>query len=359
MSFPAIPTRFVPPLFQHPLLGILKINSLQEMVFIAEWQIAQLPFLNDYRILDYLFFPGAGLIEIGLSAGKFYLNKESFQLNQMQIFNTLVFDNRRKRTIKTSIKIEKEFSHVSIYTIPRGMNEKEEKRLILHGTFILSNNLGKIINSTSVLNNISEGLECKLNPSLFYQRLAAHKVDYGPTFQVLEDISFNSSKAAGILKDIKDSHPPYLCHPTLIYGSFQLFTILLAKLAQENGYNFFYLPFGIEKITYFSASGQPKMLSIQLDVSSMKADIYLFNKKGENLLAITGFQFTRVSRLELLSSLKNDSAGLVYDAAACGIAKYVSTTLSQNFFNSDFFYDVCALIIIKATKIIDANSVSN
>lgn len=338
----------------HPLLGMIRENSKSKTMFVAEWDMKSLPFLRDYKILDYLFFPGAGLIEIALNAGKKYLMSDNVQLENMQIFSTLILEKDRNKNIKTFIKKENEKTIISIFSIPE--SSKAEKDWILHGDFILSPIVNKLEKNSLFLKTALSRCRQKLDPRIFYEELSSHMITYGHTFQSLENISFGQDEMVGILKNSENDHPPYLCHPTLLYGSFQLFTALLAKKAEENQYKFILVPNAIRKISYFHVKGYPKYINVQLNLKKMSTDIYLFNQEQEVVLAIRGFKITKIPRLELLNNLINENNQQVNKKQREGIAEHLSTKLSANKLGSDFFYDICAFIIIKATKVLDLPS---
>lgn len=342
--------------YTHPLLGMVRGNSKSKTEFVAEWDMRSIPFLKDYKILDYFFFPGAGLIEIALSAGKEYFKSDDVQLENMQIFTTLILEKNKKKEIKTFIKKEEDNINISIFSVPDPIPGRVSQEWSLHGRFILSPNVSKLDKGHLFLKNAQDSCKQKLDPSMFYNKLSSHMITYGPTFQSLEGIYFGEEEAVGAFRNRKEEHPPYLCHPTLLYGSFQLFTALLAKKAEESDYKFILVPCVIRKISYFSAKGYPKYTYVKLNLEKMSTDIYLFNQEHEIVLVIQDFEIAKLSRLELLKNLNSENGQELNKTEREGIIEHISKKLSLSKLDSDFFYDICAFIIIKATRVLDLPS---
>lgn len=335
-------------MMEHALLQQLINNSIEEKIYQAVWDKKKLPFLQDYQILGYLFFPGAGYIEVAYAAAKSTMGNQLFSLKNMQIKDTLYLHS--DESCMVTVKISKN-EKIDIYSqLPTSNRITHHASMIIEPIANNNNDLFTIAKTYPLLNS-----DNRIGQTL-YDKLRQFNIYYGSAYQTLCDISLGENIAFATFKNIVNNENFY-SHPTLLYSCFQLFTFFLAKMAINN--TIIYLPFGIKKIYYVNLEKPGVSAFVKLDDGNqndelLTFDIFLLNEDYQIVIKVEGFQVKAHRKTSLNEKMKhkseqetNTTHKKFYEMAQKLLSKPSHTDIV------DEFEQLSALILVISTRIIN------
>ncbi|WP_156435482.1 SDR family NAD(P)-dependent oxidoreductase [Leptolyngbya sp. O-77] len=283
---------------EHPLLG-QKIATPRTTLFDTQLRLDALPFLADHRIHGAIAFPGAAYLEMALAAGAKLLPSAPLQLANMVLSQPLVLDEEtgagRSRQRCGAISLQTSLSpNGTGYTVEiHSCCDDGEWTLHAHGT--LSGSVAPI--PTPNLSQLQQTHTAEIDWAALLDSFPS--VDYGPQFHGVKRVwqqaqEFPESVLAYV--QIPDSLKPqaehYKIHPALLDSCFQ---IVLA-LAPEH--SFPYVPISLDCLQFCNHSSihlWSYATVTQRTADVLTADVFLFDKQGNPVLAIAGLTAKAVS----------------------------------------------------------------
>jgi NADPH:quinone reductase-like Zn-dependent oxidoreductase/acyl carrier protein len=139
----------------------------------------------------------------------------------------------------------------------------------------------------------------------FYRAMAERGLQYGPSFQSVEQIWRRDGEAVGRLRlpDLVQSEASaYQIHPALLDACFQVLAGTLPGDGEEVLKEGVYLPVGLGKLRLFKPpSGELWVHALfqgneELDGDTLKGDVFLIDEEGQVVLEALGFRIQRVER---------------------------------------------------------------
>lgn len=216
----------------HPLLG----RRLPEPTpsWLSELSPALIPWLSDHKVAQSVIFPGAGYIEILLSAMKEVSIRKPKVLKKIQFYKALMITDAEDVRLKTVVS-----SNESCIEIFAGLGSKQGEWQLHASADLIEGSY------TTPKENPVDSLKLEDFSDIpikeLYQKFNDMGLEYGETFQSVKGLKQLGKTAIINLEVTKDSQ--YILHPALVDGAFQSMLALLDTNAESA-----YLPVSIDDI---------------------------------------------------------------------------------------------------------------
>jgi acyl transferase domain-containing protein/NADPH:quinone reductase-like Zn-dependent oxidoreductase len=255
--------------------------SLRGEVFQTELSADAAPFLADHRIEGSLLVPMTAFLELADSAVS-HSSAAGKALADVSVLSPLALPETGACTVQTIV----EDDAVRIFSL-------QGKEWKLHASCRLAEkSSGEDRHPPS---RVAAALD-PIDPAAFYQQVREHKVEFGPSFRVVESLRAGSSRSVGRVRlanrDKRDA-AHYRVHPALLDGCLQT-----ALAAAPGNFPGACLPFSIDRVETFSPAGSEawalaRVISSSESAGTVTADIDVVNDDGKLLVRITGLHLKR------------------------------------------------------------------
>jgi acyl transferase domain-containing protein/acyl carrier protein len=306
---------------RHALLGALtsapaaaRAGGTPDVVFESRIGEETPPFLRDHRVLNSAILPAAAFIELGVTAGVVACGDRP-TLKQVSIHTPLVLRPECATILQTKVTRQANDWRFEV----RSRVESEGDPLPswqLHAKGILDVHTSEVDEPTD-LAALRRQLTTVVDCDDYYQSLHARGLDYGPSFQCIQELLTDGSRVLGRVKvpsHASEDNSDYLIHPIILDGAFQT---VAASLAQA-GDDATYLPTGVESVQTFQAVGAEHWVEarVRSDAGARRrrivVDVRVFDATGKTAVRVNGLQLTRVQRAMLRRALEGDPRELIY-----------------------------------------------
>ncbi|WP_341529635.1 type I polyketide synthase [Nostoc sp. UHCC 0302] len=228
----------------HPLLGQRLRSALKETLFESELSIDLQPFLEGHQVYGMVVLPGAAYLEIALAAAKAVFGS-GVSLQQVLIQEPLIIPADTSRIVQLILTPEGEgqasFRIVSL--------TDDANSWVQHSTGKIQ--AGQIDTAPIVsLQDLQASIQEQLSVQTYYQQLRNRGLEYGQTFQGIEQLWRREGEALGRIRlpeALVSEAAGYQLHPVLVDSGFQLLFATLAGVADEDTY----LPVGLENLRVY------------------------------------------------------------------------------------------------------------
>ncbi|KIL51085.1 type I polyketide synthase [Jeotgalibacillus campisalis] len=266
----------------HPLLG-RKLNSPLD-VWENEFNLNGLPFIEDHKISGTVVFPGAGYVDMALSAVKELFGGESNVSVREIKFKKALFLNRHQN-IQMRLEYKRENGEFRIFS--RLIQKDESNQWEEHSSgFALPSS--KSNNEKFQLDSIRKSMEETVSKEKCYQHFGNLGLEYGPTFQGIEQLWRKSNAAMAKVKvktEFIDQLSNYTTHPAILDLCFQ---VMAAALPFDENPKV-YMPTEVGDGCVFNKLSTEMWIYSTVKESKdsyLLGDIYLIDEQGEILVQI-------------------------------------------------------------------------
>jgi len=174
----------------HPLLGVHLLEAADSSSSIYEQSLTSaredVKYLADHKVYEQVVYPGAGYIELLIHALK-QGNDGPVEIKAFSIERPLVLS-----TVDVKIQVVLNKEKVAIYS-------KNAEEWQLHSQAIACETLHLYAMSDS-LSSLEQRITTAVDMSDFYSKTKANGIDYGPSFQVIEQAKIGTNEALVYLK---------------------------------------------------------------------------------------------------------------------------------------------------------------
>ena len=290
------------PLIRAKLLSA----SENEFIFNSVISSGNPSYLKDHCVFDKIVFPGAGFIEIALTAGANVLKNDSLILSELVYHQALMLEAQGSKNLQTIItKEEKNRFRFEIFSL----SDTENPFWILHASGNIKPDKPGAVKKSDIV-SIKKKIKDSVSAGSLYERAKKAGIEYKKDFQAVKEIHANDKTALGLIetdKSLADSR--YMIHPVTLDSAFQTALVLLMKESKDKAF----IPVGIDK---FILSGQcPDKVYSFVRISNTddpapgksrirkhKADIEIITTEGILIAEIKGLQLKEVSKEEFISA---------------------------------------------------------
>jgi acyl transferase domain-containing protein/NADPH:quinone reductase-like Zn-dependent oxidoreductase/acyl carrier protein len=288
----------------HPLLGV-QIPSLVMQNTIAfqggfSLQNNTLDYLKSHKIFNYILFPAAGYVELIIAAAQHNMNEHevaNIHLTEVSVELPLWLEDENEAIVQTIITpSESDHSDISIYAKKTSNNwNMHAQAKVLHSKeeHLETLDLPEILNRCSL----------QVSQQDLYTRLNEYGYNYGPEFQVINELAYNDDELVATLisaKEFEAKRQHYAFYPPLMDGPLQALVFLACQeLDVFHEGEFIYLPIGFDSIhcyrdfysahyAYINVVNRGKML--------LSADITLCDEDYHTVASFKGVKVKQVTK---------------------------------------------------------------
>ncbi|MGC2745495.1 MAG: SDR family NAD(P)-dependent oxidoreductase, partial [Candidatus Angelobacter sp.] len=269
----------------HPLISY-NSSTLKEVSFSSSLSDKAF-YAVDHKVNEEGIFPGAGLLELACIAGSIAAERRVRKIKDIVWVHPVRF-GKGAQTVRTSLKNVQDIVEYVISSFD------DENEAIIHSE-------GKLIfNSASsapagaedriAIEELKARCASSEDGTSFYRKFGKHGLNYGSSFQTIQEIYINDSYALAKLK-VPDSLKPdfgqFLLHPSIIDGALQTAAGLVRGL--ESGVA--HLPYALDEVDILHPVRQACYAYAQLTNSGeqnhtgvKKFNIRLLNESGDVLI---------------------------------------------------------------------------
>jgi acyl transferase domain-containing protein/acyl carrier protein len=279
----------------HPLLGQKVRSAIKETLFESELSINLQPFLVGHQVYGIVILPGAAYLEIALAAAKVAFGSGS-SLQQVLIQEPLIIPEDASRVVQLILTPEG-VGQASFQILSQA---DDVSSWIQHATGKIQagqTNSGEIVS----LKDFQARFQEELSVKTYYQHLRNRGLEYGQSFQGIEQLWRRDGEALGRIRlplELVSEATAFELHPVIVDSGFQLLFATLADVAEGDTY----LPVGLDNLRVYRRPESQLWIHGQIrrqDSSNPETrigDLRLFDDAGQVIAEIEGLHVKRAKR---------------------------------------------------------------
>ncbi|NET25422.1 type I polyketide synthase [Okeania sp. SIO1I7] len=298
----------------HPLLG-QKLNCASEQQIFASQIAENSPnYLKDHRVFNQALFPTTGYLEIAIAAGNHQLKTSEIVIEDLTITRGWILPTGELTNAQTILTPTDNQS----YKFQIFSQQPEQQEWRLHTT-------GKIrkestpptqtkIDLEKYKNECNQAIEVKQH----YQKSQEVGIDYGNTFQGIQELWSGSNQALGYIKlpeELITETGEYNFHPALLDAALQVMSHALPETDNDKTY----LPVGIEEFRVYKNPGlsiwaYASVISHEVETpESLTTIITIVTPSGEIIANLKGLQLKLAKQQTLLGAETESIENWLYE----------------------------------------------
>jgi myxalamid-type polyketide synthase MxaB len=289
----------------HPMLGQRLRSPLRETLFEAQLSIDWLPFLADHRVYGMTILPGTAYLEMALAAAAETFGAGSHILEEVLFREALLLPEEDVQTMQLILAPEGNgVASFQIFSSEEGEDGKDTAwRLHASGSVRVAENNGG--QEQVSVKEIQARCQEELPVGAYYQQLRERGLEYGPSFQGIEQLWRGEGEVLGRIKLPEMLLPEagaYHLHPAFLDACLQVFVAILDDDQAQFVDGGTYLPVGLGHFQFFGRSstclwGHARIRPGDgLNQETVTGDLYLFDETGQVVVEVKDQFFKRVGR---------------------------------------------------------------
>ena len=309
--------QYLKPKIIHPLLGQqINIADLDgKQYFESQLSIDEPAYLTHHRVFEKPVLPATAYLEMALEAGAASLKTDSLMLEDVTIYQALIFSEDKAKTVQTVLKpLGKDTYKFEIFSVNL---EPDNPVYTLH----VSGKILPIKESTQPdpvnLYALQEEYTEQVNSEILYSELEEHGMGYGARFQAIKSLGKSRNKTLSLIQlspELYLEAEKYKIHPALLDSCLHSGYGLSLEVDRANSLNI-YLPIKIECIKLHRSSSSKLWSQVAISYTNTSnqeistSEALLFDENGVVVAEITGFIGKRVTRQALLNVIQRQLLG--------------------------------------------------
>ena len=281
-----------------PLLGRRFESALQPGTIIWETELdaATTPYLYDHRVLRSAVFPAAGYVEMALQAARNLLPDASFAVEEARFESTAYLPEQGAKPFQIALIPEGEAFRFEV----RSAADAGEAAWPLRAHGRLRRAIATQDRAAVDVSRLQAAAQERRDAVNHYGRTAHSGLQYGPAFQLVEEVWAGDGEALCRLKPATDLRGSLL-HPALLDACFQA----MAHVRPEgDGFRAedTYLPVEIRSVTLHgpvpagTLFSQARLAAANREAQTFTTDLLLVDAAGTTVATIRGMTVKRVAR---------------------------------------------------------------
>ena len=285
-----------------PLLGHRFESSLEPNVLLWEvdLQIANLPYLNDHRVLRSAVFPAAGHLEMALVAARQMFPDQLFEIRNAVFVSAAYLPDTGSKTFQLALTPD---GNGTFAFAVRSRGDQGEPAWPLRSKGILHRAANDASTPDAVsLAELQSRLTDHFDAQDHYIRTAKSGLQYGPAFQLVQEVWAGDGESLCRLRSDAQDAQLDVIHPTILDACLQAMAHVRPQLAVFRVEDT-YLPVSIEHLVIHQAvpSGcdlfsHGRLISADAERGTFRTDLQLLDADGNVLVDIVGMELLRVAR---------------------------------------------------------------
>lgn len=282
-------------------------------------------FLKHHRVFQKIILPATGYFEMALAACTTLYQSSNFIIEEFIIWQALILEENETKTVQFLLVPDKNSSQgiekYSFQIFSLVINEENgEPSWILHVSGIMLNREKRSALPNTDLTGLQSRCTEKIPVEIFYQKFQEQGIDYGYSFQAIEQLQKGQGEALGLIRlpntlipEVKD----YKFHPVLLDAAMQVVgAVLMSDADNQNSY----LPVSIKRIRVFRhpdiqvwsyARISPAKYSNQETL--LAEEVRLFACDGQVIAIMEGLLLKKTSRKALLRNTQQSWQNWFYE----------------------------------------------
>ncbi len=292
----------------HPLLGQYWQSSVHSGTHFWETDLDSLPYLDDHRVQGVAVLPAAVYVEMALAAAEEAFGAGSHVLEDMAFKRVLVLPEDGTRTVQLVVSPATpgtvSFQFSSIQT----GDAQQQPLWTLHANGTIR--LGHADSAASPLERVSpEEVQARcrevISGAEHYQAMEERGLQYGPSFQGVEQIWRQDGEAIGRLRlpeTVESGADAYKIHPALLDACFQVLAATSSTKDCRVAEGETYLPVGLGSLRVYDRPGTGLWSHALLrrgeeeNAATIEGDLFLLDESGQVVLEARDLRAQRLDR---------------------------------------------------------------
>jgi amino acid adenylation domain-containing protein len=280
-----------------------EVLSTEVATFRTLLDLATLPSLRDYQLYGCPLFPLAAALELALAAAHNGAEAPANSLHDVLYQQVLPFARSGKLEIETAVAPQgAEGAVVTIRTLSSSYTSQSSAHASLSGRAVVEE---PALGQTLDLEQLACCAREELSATQCYQRMQAHGLDYGQSWQGLEHWWNSGNQVLGRVRCPASLVPElhfYQIHPAVLDACLQV--AQLALLSQREPACF--LPVGLSHLIIHQRPDEEIWSVVHLPeqvrpgTAELTVDVCLTDRQGRVQVQIQGLRMRRISRLAQL-----------------------------------------------------------
>ncbi len=274
----------------HPLLGYRLQSTLP--IWEINLNASDPVYLQDHVVGGSTIVPGSAYVELALAMAADWYGFSDFDLRDMIIVAPLAIDKDNHKLLRCSLNVER-----NIFTASSRPRANQDGGWTLHCRGkIAEAGVNEVMADPFAIGHLLEQAHT-IAIDQFYAELAARGLQYGDTFQVVQEAALNQNSVVAKLRlHASQCDTGHYAHPAALDGCFQL----AALLVPEHYADLVYLPAQIDELRWLGSTDDV-ISSITLRSVNRRQlciDILMVDQSGRLVLSAKGCRFKPI-RLEM------------------------------------------------------------
>ncbi|MGI9467001.1 MAG: acyltransferase domain-containing protein, partial [Rubripirellula sp.] len=259
--------------------------------------------LGDHRVRTDCVVPAAAFMDIALAAATQVFETDEISVESLQLPKALFLDTRQKTIITQLSGNSTTRKKLEIYSRPSDADESEAWELNAVASVAANQNTN--LHPPQSGDHVIASKIRELDSTEFYELVTDRGLNYGPQYQVIDRLYRNEDSAFAeteLTEKVLAEQHEYILHPAVGDGCLQTMTGVV-PLEKDGSYcPDLYLPVGVRKLTrYAPITDNVRYLAKRTSPDEgsspdqVEADIFIFDRNGQVLVALEGVRIQKVS----------------------------------------------------------------
>jgi len=291
----------------HPLLGVHIQSAIEPGTHFWETELGVdvAPYLVDHRVRGSMVLPASAYVEMALAAAEQVFGAGPHALENVSFQKALFLPEQGTCRVQLVITAGAP-GQAAFRLLSHGASANGKTGLsTVHATGTIR--LDESMDSAESAGNgtspagIRDRCDHAVSADDHYRAMQARGLQYGPTFQAVEEISRKNGEAIGRLRlhgDLSAELSAYKVHPALLDGCFQVLATMLPDDAPNAGRDT-WLPIGVTRVrlngsTVGGAWGHAVIETDHDEPGVLRGDVCLVDEQGRKVLEVSGMSLQRL-----------------------------------------------------------------
>ncbi|XXT63555.1 SDR family NAD(P)-dependent oxidoreductase [Sorangium sp. So ce590] len=296
----------------HPLLGAAtKLADGDGHLFTGRLSLGEQPWLRDHAVFGNVVFPGTGMLELALAAGR---TVGSGALSELTIAEPLMLVEDVAVRLQLSVGAPDAAGRRELGLYSQPEQGPEDAPWVQHATGVLT---GETLATSGELDELTTwpvpGAEA-VDLSGFYERLHDRGLHYGPAFQGLVELSRRDTTFFGrvvLPEDATDRAEDYGVHPALMDAALHT---MVAAFAENSAPDDVLLPFSWSDVVLHATGASELRVRLELagagDSAQAAASLSVADAAGQPVVSVGALHLRRATAEQLRAAPRAEAQHL-------------------------------------------------
>ena len=287
--------------WRHPLLGARLDLATDDVVYQAEAGNALHASLRDHRLQGQVVWPATAVIEMALAAGRDNLGDDGpIVVDGVNFVTPLLLAEERGTPVQTVLRKAAE-GRLAAEMFATELSSRSWNAFAAVAGIQRETRSEPALEEASPWADASSRCASRAEPADAYASFARRGIEFGPSFQTLNEIRIGSNEAVGRLRLANsDSLQSVLLHPALLDGCIQLGFLAASEASQ--GPHDLLVPRSVDRLTLFAAADSciwchAIVLKPTEPFAALRLDLVLWNEDGRCVARVEGVHLAVIPKI--------------------------------------------------------------